>query len=85
MNNKMNKLEYRGFISKIIPVLLKIEYEKYDPEKISAELILLGTQEEFGRKFSACLGGDKYGNLKITGEKEDNYQVMLRNISGWTH
>ncbi|RLI05690.1 hypothetical protein DRO24_05625, partial [Candidatus Bathyarchaeota archaeon] len=85
MNNKMNKLEYRGFISKKIPVLLKIEYEKYDPEKISAELILLGTQEEFGRKFSACLGGDKYGNLKITGEKEDNYQVMLRNISGWTH
>jgi len=62
MNNKMNKFEYRGFISNKIPVLLKIEYEKYDPEKISAELILLDVQEEFGREFSACLGGGEYGN-----------------------
>ncbi|NPA08448.1 MAG: hypothetical protein GXO46_05630 [Chlorobi bacterium] len=85
MNSEINKFEYRGFVANKIPVLLKIEYGKYDPEKISSELILLGAKEDFGRKFSACLGGDEYGNLKITGDKDDSHQVVLRNITGWTY
>jgi hypothetical protein len=58
MDTRKNKFEYRGFISGKIPVLLKIEHEKYNPEKISTELILLGSDEELGRAFNGSLSGD---------------------------
>ena len=84
MDTRKNKFEYRGFISGKIPVLLKIEHEKYNPEKISTELILLGSDEELGRAFNGSLSGDDYGNLKIRGEKDADPEVTVKNISGWS-
>lgn len=85
VNTKINKFEYRGFISDKIPVLLKIEYEKYNPEKISTELILLSRDAELRGEFNGSLRGDDYGNLKIRGEKDSNSEFIIRNISGWSH
>lgn len=85
MKNEMNKFEYRGFVSGNIPVFLKIEHEKYNPEKISTELVLLGSDIEFGGAFRACLHGDEYGKLEIRGEKDTDPAVTIRNINGWRH
>jgi len=85
MKNEMNKFEYRGFISGNVPILLKIEHEKYNPEKISTELILLGSNEELGGAFRDSLAGDEYGNLKIKGEKDIDPEVTIKNINGWSH
>lgn len=82
---KNTRFEYRGFISGNIPVLLKIEHEKYNPGKISAELILLGNSEELGRAFNARLSGDDYGNLTIFCEKDTQPEVTLKGIDGWSH
>jgi hypothetical protein len=85
MDSKNNKFEFRGLISGKIPVLLKVEHEIYNPEKISTELILLGNSEELGRAFSRSLSGGDYGNLKIISEKEAQPEVILKGISGWRH
>jgi len=86
MNNEMSKFEFRGFVSGNIPVFLKIEHEKYNPEKISTKLVLLGNDKEFGGAFRACLHGDEYGNLEIRGEKDtDAPSVTIKNINRWSH
>jgi hypothetical protein len=85
MDTIINKFEYRGLVSGNIPVLLKIEYEKYNPEKISAELILLSHDGDLSRVFHGSLNGDEYGNLKIRGEKDSEPEVIIKNISGWSH
>jgi len=85
MDTKINKFEYRGLISGKIPVLLKIEYEKYNPENISTELILLSNDGKLDREFNGSLNGDDYGNLKIRGEKDSDPDVIIKNISGWNH
>lgn len=85
MNNKKNNFEYRGVISGNTPVLLKIEHDKYNPELISAELKLLGKQQDHGGAFRACLSGDEYGNLTIESENNTDLSVTLKNINGWSH
>lgn len=85
MNSKKNNFEYRGFVSSNTPVLLKIEHDKYNPELISAELKLLGSQEDHGETFQASLNGDEYGNLSIKGENETDHLITLKNLHGWSH
>ncbi len=85
MKNEIIKFEYQGYVSGNVPVLLNIEYERYNPEKISTELILLGSDEKFGGAFRASLNGDEYGDLKIGGKKATDPEVMIRNINGWRH
>lgn len=85
MNNKKNKFEYRGFISDKIPVLLKIEHEKYNPEKIPTELILLDNHKELSGAFRTILIGDEYGNLRIKGEKDTDPEVTIKSINGYRH
>ena len=81
---KNNIYEYRGFVFGNTPVLLKIEHDKYNPELISAELKLLGSQKDHGGTFMACLNGDKYGNLIVKGENDIGHCVILKNIRGWS-
>jgi len=85
MNSKKNNFEYRGFVSGNTPVLLKIEHDKYNPELISTELILLGSQEDHGGAFKASLSGDEHGNLTIKGENNTDNWVTLKNLQGWSH
>jgi hypothetical protein len=85
MNNTINKFEYRGFVSDNVPVLLKIEHEKYNPENISTELVLLGDEKDFGSAFRDSLDGDEYGNLKINSDKDTDPKVTIKNINGWSH
>ena len=77
MENKINKLEHRGLISGKIPILLNIEYEKYNPEKISTELILLSCDGKLVGEFNSILHGDDYGNLKIRGETDAGPEIII--------
>lgn len=85
MNSKKNNFEYRGFVSGNTPVLLKIEHDKYNPELISTELKLLGSQEDHGGAFRASLSGDEHGKLTIKGENNTDHLVTLKNLHGWSH
>ena len=84
MQTRDNIIEIRGYISKYIPVLLKIEHEKYDPEKIECELHLLTDEKNLLDSFRNNLSGDEFGNLRFTSADEDNCEIVLKGISGWS-
>jgi len=84
MQTRDNIIEIRGYISKYIPVLLKIEHEKYDPEKIECELHLLTDEKNLLDSFRNNLSGDEFGNLRFTSADEDNCEIVAKGISGWS-
>lgn len=85
MENNLPKLQVQGTISGDIPVLLQIFNDKYDPEKISTELILLSEDKEISGSFRACLSGDEYGTIKIVSNNDQHSEICLHSINGWSH
>ena len=84
MQTHANIIEIRGCISEDIPVLLRIEHEKYDPEKIECELHLLSNDKNLLDSFQNNLSGDEFGNLSFTIADENNFEIIVKGVSGWS-
>jgi len=77
-------IESRGFISADTPVLLKIEHDKYDPEKLSCEMHLLCDDKGHYNTFRGAIFGDEFGNLIIKSSGEEHFEITLRGIGGYS-
>lgn len=77
-------IEIRGLISEDTPVLLKIEHDKYDPEKISCEVHLLSDDKKHYNSFRNNISGDEFGDLIIKSVEEDRFEIILNGIGGYS-
>ena len=84
MNDNTPIKRIQGTIAGIIPVLLQLFHDKYDPQNLSAELTLLSQDKTISNAFRNCLSGDDYGTLKISSE-DNNIEIVLKGINGWRH
>ena len=84
MEDRLPKLDVQGKIPENIPVLLQIFYDKYDPEQISTELTLLGSEQEQVGSFQASLPGDEYGTLEIISEVDLHSKTRIKGLHGFS-
>lgn len=77
-------IESRGVISEDTPVLLKIEHDKYDPEKISCEVHLLSEEKKHYVTFRNHISGDEFGNLIIKAVGEDHFEIILNGTGSYS-